>query len=280
MPTPTAEIKRDAATGFPWGRRWTASEGHTFLKSFLVDTDDMDIAITAAGLPKEMESFSVDFPNYRCVELIPSEHASKTTKVTAKFAAIGLSGWGGSGTPPPAPVPPAPDTCFTEFRCANESITLHNAINVDTGEPLPRPYSIGDGAGMPAYAGRIEVDVWVYYLPGMKPNIAYFRELHCDKCVNQEDGLVLPPTRGTTHSYTVRDKQLLYMGFRQLITPQGQSCIVHTLWWAEKHNYFWTPIRADGKSGTLADLREEPRYQQKPFAGLWTNVQPPEPGVT
>lgn len=279
---PTAQPHYDPDNGFPWGKRWNAQEGETYVKSFLVETDDLETAIDADGIPKRFEPYSATKQNFRCIDLDPSPHGAKSTKVVAKFAASGSASWGGAGAPPPAPEPPKPDTTYCEFRSANEGVTLFAALNVDTGQPLYMPFPIGGGSGMPAYAGRIEIDVWVYYPTGVTPDLPFFRTLHCDKKTNKEDNLELPPTRGTATRYTVRRNQLLYMGFRHLLTPSGQECVVHTLWWAEKHNFFWVDTKADGAVGSPgtsgninpADVHEVARYAQMDFAGLW-NVSTP-----
>jgi len=268
---PTATLVRDPENGFPWGRQWDVNSGFTFIKSWMVDTDDLEACITAAGLPLPMEKFSDDYPNYKCVSLTPSPLGFQSSKVTAKYAIIGLAGWGGAGAPPPAPEPPTPEACFCEFRGVNESVTLYSAINTTNGQLLPRSYQINEGAGMPAYAGRIEVDVWSYYNPGHAPDVNYFADLHCDKAVNAESNLALPPVRGTSLIYTVGNGELLYMGFRQLITPTGQVCIVHSLWWARNHKFYWVSSKSDGSAGGASEQHIETRYRIKDFGPLWQN---------
>ncbi|MBS0187124.1 MAG: hypothetical protein JSS51_03585 [Planctomycetes bacterium] len=274
----TAQPQRDPSTGFPWGRIWDAQSGDTFVKSFLVETDDLETALLATGLPAKMEAFSASFPNHRCTSLVTEPNGAKSSKVVARYTLIGGASWSGAGSPPPAPEPPKPDYTCSEYRSVNESITIFAAVNVDTGEPMYMPFPINGGAGMPVWVGRTEIDVYVYYPPGKTPDIALFAEYNTNKRQNSEDNLALPPTRNDNTVFTVRRQQLLYMGWKRLTTPSGQTCIVHTLWYAPKHTYFWVDTKADGAVGSPgtsgninpADVHEVQRYRQAPFAVLWT----------
>ena len=44
---PTATLVRDPENGFPWGRQWDVNSGFTFIKSWMVDTDDLEACINS-----------------------------------------------------------------------------------------------------------------------------------------------------------------------------------------------------------------------------------------
>ncbi len=262
MPTPTATLRRDTPNGFPWGLSFAVGEGYSGVRSYEVDTDDLELSITAAGLPQPFESWSIDRPTLVCTGLVPYEHSWQHSKVIATYKPM-LAGSGNG--PPPAPEAP-PGTSFCVFSNQNEGLTLFSEVD-DNGDLVEHDYQINDGNGMPAFVGRTVIEVWVYYNPGAVPDVNTFADFCGDKARNK-DSLVLPPLIKTAQRFTIEPEKLLYMDWKLNATASGTLCAVHTFWFSPQgHKFIWAPINAAG--GTSLVTRVTNRYRKENFASFW-----------
>ncbi len=246
------------------------------LRTYIVNTDLVELALKAQGLPAVGEPWSADYPDL-LVEGLDWSHWGGSDPT-----GTGTGGWSkvavtyaqprASGSFRQA----ALGRAYTEISVSPQTVLRRwplARLGADASGEYPLPGSdpgttalINGGQGAPVLVG-----VWTARVTTWKPVDA---SLDLDRAVllstpahTNEDAVTLPPIYGTRTRILAPPGTLLYVGIDQPRIEQGLLQVTHTMQMAR---HFWYPwMRENSRGEAFPPLIFDQVYAAAPFAGLW-----------
>lgn len=258
---------------FPWWVRMREGR-YTGLRTFLVNTDLVDLALMAEGLPKYGSAWSSDYPTlavleYGDVEVLggrdtTGEGAAGWCKVPVLY----------SDPEPGRFVAADPRLAYTEIQASTQQVTVRmprRRFNSPDGEtvgpevvgPLDQ---INGGDGAAVLVGELTVAVTTWIHQGQAYDFGRLARL-MTPCKVNDAAITLPPFVGTTTRWTLSPGMAMYVGFRNPEVDQGYVKIVHVLQVARDFLVRWQ--REDARGRALPGIMLDEVYAAADFGGLW-----------
>ena len=258
---------------FPWRIRMRENrfEGE---RHYYVNTDLIDLALTAEGLPKYGTPWSTDFPAltvraYGDPEVLggkdtSGEGAAGHCKVPVYY----------SEPDPGRFVQADPRTAYTEIETATEQVYVklprRRFLSADGETPGAEetgpPDLINGGDGAPLLVGVVNVSVTTWYPQQDPPDFARFTGLMRPCKVNAAP-ISLPRFLGTVVRWNLQAGQLLYLGFDRPELDQNYLRVVHRLQASRDFLYRWQ--REDAKGRAFGGIVLDEIYPPGDLSGLW-----------
>lgn len=260
---------------FPWFLRARGGvyEGQ---RSYVVNTDHVEKALKAPGLPARGEPWSADFPNLTAQDF-DWEHlggADATgdgdggwSRVTVRYAEPQQSGDFRLASL---------NKAFTEISVSSQTVLRRDTLErfaMDASGERPDPTRsidsdvlINGGQGTPVQVGVWTARVTMWRTIDFAFDFARSVELSTPAHLNAA-AVRLPPIYGTATSITMPRGSLLYLGVDQPRVEQGFLAITHTMQMARHWLYVW--MRENAKGEAIQPLIGDRVYEYASFSGLW-----------
>lgn len=260
---------------FPWFLRVRAGvyEGQ---RSYLVNTDHVEKALKAAGLPARGDPWSADFPSLTAQDFDwqhlggadpTGDGDGGASRVTVRYSEPRSAGSFRTA---------AVNKAFTEISVSAQTVlrreTLERFAMTASGEDPDPSRSvdsdvlINGGQGTPVQVGvwTARVTVWrkVDYVFDFNGAVRLSTPAHLN-----DAPVRLPPIYGTSTSIVMPRGSVLYLGVDQPSIEQGLLRITHTVQLARHWLYVW--MRENTKGEAIPPLIGDRVYEYASFHGLW-----------
>lgn len=246
-----------------------STSGATGVRHYRINTDILDLAIYAQGLPKIGDAWSEALPTL-CVNRI------------GPFVRLGgqdTSGDGDGGiirvtvsyTTPTFGQQAADFSTWTEIRT---SITSQNIIEpIARIQPQPEPgqglVPILEGDGVDVNVGTLAVYVHTYKRksdPGHIIPLTLVMDLLYPQCKLNIDAMTLPRLMRTNRGLNFRERELLFCGIESINDLGDHIEVVYHMEARADWVFVWQSTDTEGR---LATTYEDQIYGAASFAGLW-----------
>lgn len=227
-------------------------DGTTAERHYLINTGDVAEALSADGLPRVGDAFSVAFPTLVVTSIQIHYREGELCEAAVNYT-----------TPQPGrfqPVPLGPDDAYTEVQL--ESSSVRALFDVEgTVEP------IANGEGAQVQTNEIRFIVHAFYTHATMPDLGRLIDLSTPNHLNDADVLLPPFASRDGPRWLLLRGQARYAGFVPTLIGNGLVEVTHHIVGASTHDYLWSPVDAQGMAtGSPIASRI---YNEGSFAGLW-----------